>query len=163
MARPDTLQLARPERFLRAERRVQRVGLLCLTAFVAAGAAGAFGGGPLSTVTTRAGGTAVTYERFGRTTAPTVLAIEVSSTAPPGKPVTFRLDREFMRDLDFLEVRPASAFRGFDADSAIFEVEPIANTGHVELHFKPRRPGIYRTAVTPEGGTRTTIRQFIYY
>jgi hypothetical protein len=163
MTRTDELQLDRPDPFLRRERIVQKIGLVALTLFVGAGAFGAFGNGPIARVSTQAGGTVVTYERFGRTTAPTSVVIEVSSAAGDAQPVRFRLEREFMRDLDFLEVRPSDALRGFDAHSAIFEVDAESGSGHVELHFKPNRPGVYQTTVTPERGSVVRLWQFIYY
>ena len=163
MSRTGELQLDRPDDFLRAERVFQRIGVVLLTLFVIAGAAGAFGSGPLSTITTRAGGTAITYERFGRTTAPTSIAIDVQSTAGDGEPVRFHLDRMFVRDLAFLEVRPSDALKGFDDQRAVFEVHAAGGAGHVELHFKPSRPGVFETAVVPEQGETAHLWQFIYY
>ena len=159
----DQLQIDRPEAFLSRERALQRAGIVALCLFSLAGALGAFGNGPLGRAHTTTDRTELTYERFGRTTAPTSIAISISTAAADGEPVRVRIDRAFMQDLDFLELRPADALKGFDDASALFEVTAAAGRGHVELHYKPSRPGIFKTEIVPEGAAPAPVWQLIYF
>lgn len=140
----------------------QRIGVGLLTLFVLAGAGGAFGDGPLSRASAE-GATHLTYERFGRTSAATSVVISVETSAADGVPVRFRLRRSFLDDVDELEVRPAGALKGLDEGSALFEVPAAGGEGHVELHYKPGRPGVFHTLVAPEGGQPSRLWQLIYF
>ena len=133
-----------------------------LTLFVLAGAAGAFGDGPLGRTTTE-GQIELTYERFGRTSAPTSVTIRVNTGAADGEPVRFRLDRAFLDDAESLEVRPPDALKGLDDASALFEVPAAGGRGHVELYYKPSRPGVFQTLVTPEAAEPSRLWQLIYF
>ena len=157
------LQIDRAESFLNRERMAQRLGVIALCAFVVAGALGAFGNGPLGRAHTSHDRTELTYERFGRTTAPTSIAISIRTTAADGEPVRFRVERAFLGDLDFLELRPPDALKGFDDGSALFEVAAAGGRAHVELHYKPSRPGIFKTDIVPEGGAPAPLWQLIYF
>jgi hypothetical protein len=162
VAKSAELQIERPHTFLKHERTFQRVGVSVLTLFVLAGAAGAFGDGPLGRATTL-GSTHLRYERFGRTTAPTAVAISVVTGVADGEPVRFRMARAFLEDVDFLELRPPDALKAFDQESALFEVAAVGGRGHAELHYKPARPGIFRTAVIPEAAEGAQIWQLIFF
>lgn len=163
MAATDELELDSPSSFRKRERAFQRLGVVALTLFVIAGAAGAFGNGPLADATQVDGRTALRYERFGRTTAPTAIEISVNTGVADGEPVRFRLERQFVANLDFLELRPSDAFKGFDGEDAMFEVSATNGRGEVELHYKPHRPGVLATNVVPEGAERARLSQLIYF
>jgi hypothetical protein len=163
MAKKDGIQIERPETFLSRESAVQRAGTVILALFVLAGAAGAFGNGPLSRATTTAGNIELRYERFGRTTARTTIEVTVTTGAVDGEPVRFRLERVFVEHLDGLELRPEDVFKGFDDTHAIFEVPAVGGRGHVELHFEPRKPGLRQTSVVSDGTEPAYLRQFIYF
>lgn len=160
--RSEELELERPHAFLRRERAVQRAGVASLTLFVFAGAAGAFGDGPLSRTATE-GGTLVRYERFTRASAPTTIAISVATTAADGAPVRIRIDRALVDNLDFLEVRPNGALKMLDAEGAWLEAPAAGGRGEVELHYKPRRAGILRSLVAPQRGEPAQVWQLTYF
>jgi len=162
MAKPDQIEIERPDTFLSRERAVQRAGVVVLTLFVLAGAAGMFGNGPVSHATTSAGGIELRYERFGRTTAPTTIEVTVTTGAADGAPVRFRIERRFMERLDQLELRPEDVFKGFDDTHALFEVAAVGGRGHVELHFKPQNPGLRQTSVVTDGAA-AHLRQLIFF
>ena len=162
MPQTPELDLERPLKFLERERMAQRIGVGVLTLFVLAGAAGAFGNGPLSRASAE-GATHLTYERFGRTTAATSVVISVETSAADGVPVRFRLDRTFLDGVDELEVRPADALKGLDEGSVFFEVPAAGGQGHVELRYKPGRPGVFHTLVSPENGRPSRVWQLIYF
>ena len=162
VARPAELQIQRPHKFLKHERTAQRAGVAVLTVFVLAGAIGAFGDGPLSQATTE-GQTQLTYDRFGRTSASTKLAISVETAAADGQPVRFRIERAFLADLESLEVRPPDALKALDETAAWFEVAASDGRGYVELHYSPSRPGVFQTLIAPEGAEPSRVWQFIYF
>ena len=162
MARLVELELERPHAFLRRERSVQRGGVAALVLFVFAGAAGAFGDGPFSRITTD-GPTRVHYERFTRASAPTSMAISVATTAADGEPVRVRIDRALLDNLDFLEVRPGDALKSLDAEGAWLEAPAAGGRGEFELRYKPRRAGILRSLVAPERDEPTRLWQLTYF
>jgi hypothetical protein len=163
MTRKDELQLDRADAFLSRERVAQRVGVALLTALAIGGALGAFGNGPLSEVVETRGPTELTFERWGRTTAPTGLAVAVRTGAADGARVRIRLDRDFLERVWILEVRPPDAFVGVEERFGVFEVDARAGRADLEIHYKPERFGIYRTMVTPEGSDAASLWQFIYF
>lgn len=163
MGNSDQLQLDHHPGFTRAERRVRRVGLLLLTIFAVGGALGAFGDGPLAHAVVRGDGVEINYERFGRSSAATAVTIAVSGAVADGEPIRFRLERAFLNQLDYLDIRPGDALTAYAADDALFEVPAQQGRAHLQLRYKPRRPGVLETLVTPEHGTGTQLRQFIYY
>jgi hypothetical protein len=162
VARTAEIQIARPHRFLKHERTLQKAGVAVLTVFVAAGIAGAFGDGPLARTTTT-GSTQIRYDRFGRTTAPVSVAISIATAAADGAPVRFNIDRAFLEDVELVEVRPPDALKRLDDVSALFEVPASGGYAHVALHYKPKRPGLFQTAIVPERGDAVQLRQLIYF
>ena len=163
MGHSDQLQLDNHPGFTQAERRLQRIGLGLLTLFAVSGALGAFGDGPLAHGVIHGDGVEIEYERFGRLSAATAVTISVFGSVPDGEPIRFRLERAFLDELDYLDIRPGDALTTYAATDAIFEVPALKGRGHLQLRYKPRRPGVLQTRVTPEAGTGTLLRQFIYY
>ena len=160
--RPAELQIERPQKFLKHERTVQRIGVALLTVFVLAGAIGAFGDGPLARARTGSH-TRLAYDRFGRTTALTKLVISIETAAADGQPVRFSIERAFLEDLESLEVRPPDAFKTLDEASGWFEVAARGGRGYVELHYRPDRPGVFQTLITPEAAEPARMWQLIYF
>ena len=137
VARPAELQIERPDKFLKHERRFQRVGVMLLTLFVLAGVAGAFGDGPLGRATTT-GGTLLRYERFGRTTVPTLLTITVNAAVADGAPVRFRIARAFLQDVDSLELRPPDALKALEEPDGVVRGRGCRRTRSCGASLQPR-------------------------
>ena len=163
MSKKDGLDVDRPERFLAHERIVQSVGVVVMSLFALAGAAGAFGNGPLSDTTIRANGIEVQYERFARSTFRTQIEVTVDTSAADGQIVRLRLAGEFLKRISMLEVRPPDAQKASDEQSAIFEVPASRGKARLELHYEPERFGILRTPVAVDGAGTTSIWQLIYF
>jgi hypothetical protein len=162
MAESNELQFERCHAFLTRERAVQRAGVAALAIFSLAGAAGAFGDGPVSATTHHAGNTTVTYQRFARTSAATELTVEVETTAADGEPVRLLLDRDLLDRISNLEIRPPEALKGIDAAAALFEVPAYNQRARLELHYRPDAAGLLRTGVGPSGSTPARVWQLIY-
>lgn len=163
MAHQDELHIERPTGFLKRERALQRVGATALTLFVLAGAAGAFGDGIISHATVRVDGTVVSYERFGRTSSATMIAISVPAATADGQTVRVQLDRQFLQQLSILELRPPDALKRFDDRSVTFEVPASGGRGHLELYYRPNHFGLLRATVASEASTPTEVWQLIYF
>lgn len=158
----DALAVERPEVFLQRERAAQQVGVVLLALFVVAGAAGLFGDGPLSRAVVTGGAVTVTYERFARQTLGTEL--EVATQAPTtGAPVEIRLRREFLRNIDVLEMRPPNALKRLDEEAAIFEVPSSGARAVLHLHYEPKRPGVLRTEVRVAAEPIAHVRQVVFF
>lgn len=159
-SRHDALAVDRPEEFLRRERIVQRAGIGFLALFVLAGAAGAFGTGPLSQVAIRSGGITLTGERFTRQTYRTTLEIEAQ--APDDRTVEMRVSRAFLSVVDLLEVRPVSALNRLEPDVAVFEVPAARGKAILELQYEPQRNGVLDIEVSV-GGDAAAVRQIVFF
>jgi len=159
----DELEIERADAFLQRERTAQRIGTLFLLLFVIAGAAGLFGDGPLSHVSNASQGMLLEYERFGRATDVTTLAVTVETAASDGNAVRVRMPRTFLSKVWVVETRPQDAFRGFEGDAAVFQVDAADGRARFELLYKPNRFGVLRAVVQPENGTASELRQLIFF
>jgi hypothetical protein len=163
MTKKDVLDVDRPEEFLARERRVQRVGAVVLLVFVLAGAAGAFGGGPLSRATGATAGLDVEYERFGRITYRSSVNIRARTTAADGQPVKLAVSRQFLQNVAMLEVRPADSDKALTDDSVIFEIPAAAGAAHLELHYEPEAVGALDIVVSSDRGSSVAVRQLVFF
>jgi hypothetical protein len=158
----DALAVDRPEVFLKRERAAQNVGVVFLTLFVIAGAAGLFGDGPLSQAVVTSGAVTVTFDRFARQTLRT--ALEIAADAPAsGAPIEIRVSREFLGAIDVLETRPVGALKRLDADTAVFEVPPSDGRAFLQLHYEPKRAGVLRTDVSVSAQPPVHVRQIVFF
>ena len=157
----DRLDVDRADEFLSRERAAQRVGLVVLSVFVLAGAAGMFGNGVLSTTVVHQGGTAITYERFTRQTVPTNITIAVSGLAR--NTVEIGVSRDFLHNLTELEVHPDNMEHRFNEDALVFDVPVTNGKAHVELRYKPRDFGLFRAGVGVNGAAAARFWQMVYF
>ena len=147
---------------MQRERVAQQIGLVLLSAFVLAGAGGLFGNGPLSETTVDAGAVSLRFERFTRQTFRTHLEISAETPGPDGL-VEIRVAREFLSDVDVLEVRPASALKRLDRDVAIFEVPSAAGNATLQLLYEPKRYGVLRTDIVVGAQPAAHLRQIVFF
>lgn len=159
----EALVVERADAFFHRERRLQTIGIVLLGLFVAAGAVGVFGDGPLSHVTRREGGVQLKYERFARMTYRTAIGVAVDTTAADGQPVRIRISRDFLQNVGLLEVRPPAAQRGLTEDLTIFEVPASAGKAHLELHYEPENPGRLDAAIQADGSPPARLTQLVYF
>lgn len=128
--------------FQRREWRAQRIGWWLLALFVAAGLAGLFGGGPLSSASTAAPGGAlrIEYERFIRRGALTRIAVHLDTAAPAVQEL--RLSREYFDSVRIQQVTPAPrtthvgpgdvtmTFDGAGESTIVIDLEPLSTGTH---------------------------------
>ena len=165
MAKSGGLQINQDLEFQRREWTMQHVGWWLLTSFVAAAAAGLFGGGPLSEA--RVGDASrleVEYERFTRVGSHTRIVLRG------------RTDRHEPLDVAF----ERSYFEGFRLERVLPEPESVRFAGaEVTLRFRPdvsqdggytvivdlepRAGGHRRAWVRATGAATLSYRQFAYF
>jgi hypothetical protein len=158
----DAIVIDRPDAFLQRERAAQKVGVVLLTVFVIAGAAGLFGSGPLSEAVVTSGGLTIAFDRFARQTVRTMLDVEADAP-PTGAPVEIRLGREFLGEIDVLETRPVGALKRLEADAAVFEVPSAGGKAFLQLHYEAKRPGLLETDISLTGQATAHVRQIVFF
>lgn len=108
--------------------RVQRLGWAAMALFVLAGAAGAFGRGPISSAWVASSGQAlrVDYERFARHGAPTEFRVTVAAAAVEGENLRLNLSRQFLHRQHVEEVQPPpdSTLVSADTITYVFRARP---------------------------------------
>jgi hypothetical protein len=157
----DALDIDRPEVFLKRERLAQLIGTGVLSVFVIAGVAGAFGNGPLSTTRVQDGNVTLTFERFTRQTFRTELEISIQGLT--GEAQEIRIPRDFLRNVEMLETRPAESLKRLEDDSAVFEV-PVANgNASLELLYVPKSFGVLHANIAAGSAPGARIRQIVYF
>jgi hypothetical protein len=157
----ETLAFDRAEKFLRRERVAQQIGVGLLTLLVVAGAAGLFGNGPLSAVTTTSGGLTIRYERFARQSFRTSLQIEAAAPSPG--PAAIRLSRHFIDRVDVVEMRPPGALTQLDREFAIFEVPSSSGAAFLEVQYEPKHYGVLESQVRLDGQSMGHLRQVVFF
>jgi len=158
----DGLAVDRPEAFLKREHAAQKAGIVVLVLFVLAGMAGLFGDGPLSDSVVHNGAVTVTFERFTRQTTGTGLQV-VADTPTTDGAVAIRLRREFLDDIDILEVRPANALKRLEADVVVFEVPAARGQAFLQLRYEPKRYGVLRTDIFVGAQPAAHVRQLVFF
>jgi hypothetical protein len=159
--RDDDLTIDRPERFLRHERAIQKIGVVVLTLFAVAGLAGVFGNGPLAKASVTSGGATVRFERFARQTFRTELDISVDGVNAPTVAVT--LPRTFLDRVDMLDLRPPDALKRMDSGVATFEVPAHNGSASLVLHYEPKTYGVLEADVSVGGAQPARVRQIVFF
>jgi hypothetical protein len=141
----------------RREWRAQRIGWVLMFLFVAAGAAGLFGGGPFAATVSRAGALRVEHDRVARQQASAALTIEA-----PAENHNLRLwlGREFLAAVDLETITPEPERSVLHADRAVYE---FAADGPVEItiRYRHERLGRVRCDLGVEGGEALSFQQLV--
>lgn len=142
------LERDQDERVLRREWRFERVGWSALALVIAAGLAGLFGDGGLSTVAVSSpdGGAAMRHERVVRRNAPTEIELRLPAEAGGDTVAVVSVDDEYLRRTDVRRVTP----------------EPLrvrAAGGRVEFHLLRVDPAQPMTVVLRVEGESMGLRR----
>jgi len=157
----DALDIDRPEAFLKRERLAQRAGTVVLAGFVAAGAAGVFGSGPVSEATVQSGQATFRFERFTRQTVRTHLEISIDGVSGPM--VAIRMPREFLSGIDMVDVRPSNTLRRLDQESVLFEVPAESGKAFLELMYEPKKFGVLEADIVAGDQPPARLRQIVFF
>jgi hypothetical protein len=141
----------------------ERVGQLCMAAFLAAALLGAFGGGLLASAVVRGDGDVqVRYERLTRTGRPEDLIVEVPASAASRDRIVVRLSTTFLDRLQRLEVSPSPlAVRG-EGGERRFAFAASREPARLRFHFEHERPGIARGWLAVADGRPMALTQVVY-
>jgi hypothetical protein len=150
-------------RYHRREWRVQRIGWVCMAVFLGAAIAGLFGGGPVSEVTATAGaGTLLTYDRFSRYGAKTLLQIDASTQSNLGKTLTVRIAHSFIDDFRILAITPEPTHTRTTTDNVEFSFAVASLPATVIFRLEPERLGSTSGEVRIDSVGSAYIAQFVY-
>jgi hypothetical protein len=162
--RTADLELNEDLPFQYREWRFQRFGWVLIGVFVAAGLAGAFGGGLLSQTRVSApdGSLQVEYERFARMDAPTRVTITMFAPSPE-RQVRVELDRAYLDAVVIEQMAPVSQ-QVLTKSDRVVHVFDLAQPGQpmtATLHVRPLAPGLLQARLTL-GQRSVTLRQLVY-
>ena len=157
----DALDMDRSVAFLKRERLAQRAGTVVLAGFVVAGAAGVFGGGPVSEATVQSGQATFRFERFTRQTVRTHLEISIDGASGPT--VAIRMPREFLSGIDMVDVRPANTLKRLDEENVLFEVPAQSGKAFLELLYEPKKFGVLEADIVAGEQPPARLRQIVFF
>jgi hypothetical protein len=152
------LQIEQSLDFQRRFQRVQTIAWRVLALVPVAAVAGLFGGGLFSQTTAKGAGVTVSYDRFGRRSVDTELAVTVSRAR---RPVTISISRKFLDGYDVSEVRPQPERVAAYADRFVFAFAALPGA-RVSFTLQPQRLGSAGGTVTVAGSRPVQLRQLVY-
>jgi hypothetical protein len=162
MAAKKDLHLNEDLPFQRRQWAFERIGWAFLALILLAGAAGAFGDGPLSRKQAGEGNLQVDYERFVRHDKPT----DIDMTVTPGNSGEVRVSvtREFLLAVQMEQVTPEPEHveAGGDALTYVFVAPSSATSIEVTFTFRPDELGSHEATVRAGEGQAVTLKQFTY-
>jgi hypothetical protein len=100
----------------------------------------------------------VTYDRFGRLTAPTELEVEL---AHPARTTEVAISRKFLDRYDTSEVRPEPLRVRALADAVVYTFA-AAPAGRATFFLQPDAVGSSSGTVTVSGGAPMHVKQLVY-
>lgn len=151
--------------FQRKEWWAQRVGLVLLAVFLAAGVAGTFGAGPLSETTAEAedGSLAVEYERFIRHIGMTSLTATLGTSAVSQGTARLLISRDLAAGWRIENVSPTPSVESSSDDWLIYEFEVLGETPpRVRVLYRGDGFGTHGGTIRAGSGATVDLRQWIY-
>ena len=148
---------------VRAEMRLQRLGLVAFFLLLAAAVAGLLGPGPLSSRTEAAGPLSIEYDRFTRYHSPATLKIDVARTG--GGEVRIGLNRAFLDavQLESVQPEPLRVELSPEGQTYIFAAPGLQGPASIYFHYQPDKPfRDVKAVVRLEGGPAIPFSQFAY-
>ena len=141
------LHLGEDMQFQRRTWAIERVAWVVMVLLVLVAAAGLFASGPLSTaaVSDQSGLVHVRYERFARSSAPSLLRIELAPGAASSSTVTLELNRAFSDAMQIERMQPAPSRERAGADGGLileFEVAEPGRPAFVQVFLKAKEIGL---------------------
>ena len=158
----DGLQIREDLVLERMTARLKHIVFCLLVALILASLLGLFGRGPLADASAEGEGLRVEYERFTRTSAQTVVRLEVGPRQPAG--VKLWLSQLYLEEVELVRVWPAPSAQWADAGRLHFEFERADPTQplRVEFHVIARRLGRLLGEVGLAGGAGVKFDQLAY-
>lgn len=166
MAKKQTggLEVADETLFLKRSWVVQRVGWTAMLVIVFASLLGAFGRGPISSVSagTAEAGLEIEYNRFARHLAETDVRIRASRKANDST-IAIRVTEDWISQFEILSISPEPDRTITRAGGRTYEFR-ASDAGTVQVTFKmqPQKIGRHSGSIALVGGPAMGIRQFIY-
>ena len=144
------------------EWRVQRAGWWLLALFVAAGLAGVFGGGPLSSAGTAASGgrLRVEYERFIRRGALTRIAVHLDA-APAQAAQGLRLSRRYFDGVRIQQVTPPPRTTQIGPSDVTMTFD-VPGQSTIVIDLEPLSAGTHQAVIAAANGS-ATFTQYAYF
>lgn len=141
--------------------RIERAGWLLMALVMLAALLGFTGHGLFSerSAGSPEAGFVVSYHRFERYAAPTLLTV-LPSDGDSGE-IRLRVDQEFLRKIAFLRVDPEPVRVELDSGYDIF-VFAVKAPGPIVFHYEPLAPGPMAITLGLEGRPLQTLSQFVF-
>lgn len=148
--------------FQRRQWVIERVGWGLLAVTLLAGAAGAFGDGPLSRAQAGDGNPGLRYERFARHGKPVELEITVSRAQSEEARVS--ITREYLSAMQVERVTPEPERVEASGDelSYVFAASKSASPITIIFTLRPDELGFHEASVRAGQGVPVTLKQFTY-
>jgi hypothetical protein len=149
--------------FHEREWRIQRIGWIVLSIFLALAFAGLFGGGPLSSagVSDDAGALRVEYERFARHEATAVLRVLVPSQSAAADRLRLEIDTEYLKHVKVEWIVPQPE-REEGVSRGVAYIFRMPAGGEINFHMTMSGFGRLSGRVTLDGRSSVRFSQFVY-
>jgi hypothetical protein len=160
---PEQTRLEIDEDIVQQQRmwRIERVGWALMALVLLAALLGFMGHGLFSerSAGTPEAGFVVTYHRFERYAAPTLLSVWL--TTDNGGETRLRVSQEFLRKIEQLHVDPEPERVELDSgfDTYVFRTRA---PGPIVFHYEPTSAGSMAIMLGLEDGPLQTVHQFVY-
>ena len=166
MNRTSGIELDDLPGFQRKEWAAQRLGWTLMLLVVLAGAAGAFGRGPLASASaaTADGRLQIRYERMTRHRVPTSLWLDVAPGVARGGRVRLEIDREYLQEVELTRVvpEPESVEATGDGIVLAFRVGDPLRRAAIMLDVQPESYGTLQGRLGLAGDAPLRFEQFVF-
>jgi len=158
---PIEEKLDRQLKFHRVEWRIQRLGWIVLTAFLALAFAGLFGGGPLSHTRAEGASGRIEYERFVRYGSPSEFVVTPASGAAQGIS-RIEITSDYLEAFRIERITPEPTNVRMSGQRLIYEFSAAGSGASISFHVDPHRLWRHRAVVQIDGGPPLEIWQLTY-
>lgn len=158
---PIEEKLDRQLKFHRTEWRIQRIGWIVLTIFLALAFAGLFGNGPLSHASAGSAQGRIEYERFVRYGSPSELIITPAQSAAHGIG-TIEITSDYLEAFRIESVTPEPTAVRMSGQRLVYEFAAEGAGASISFHVDPQRLWRHRALVRIDGGAALEISQLTY-
>ncbi|HKU12839.1 MAG TPA: hypothetical protein VJQ52_00510 [Steroidobacteraceae bacterium] len=159
--RPIEEKLDRQLKFHRTEWRIQRIGWIFLSVFLALALAGLFGNGPLSHTRVAGPQGRIEYQRFVRYGSPSELVITPASGAARGIS-RVEITAEYLEGFRIESVTPEPTTVRMSGQQLVYEFAAAGAGASISFDVDPQRLWRHRALVRIDGGEALEIRQLTY-
>jgi hypothetical protein len=149
--------------FHRREWAVQRVGWVCIAAFILLAFAGLFGGGPLSdtSVSSKEAGT-IEYERYLRKGANAAIKILPAATALQGSVVRVGIPPAYLQTQRIQRITPEPSSVRMSGERLLYEFSVANGESSIIFFLEPQQVGRHSAQITIGDAAPLTVSQFTY-